>query len=156
MLEDKVILRPKPFKTILMGLVSLLLTVGGVFMAEEEPLKGWLITSFFGLCLLVFSIQLIPGSTQLTLSKEGFKATSLFRGQFTKWSDIEGFKVGYVGKTRFVKFDYTSKHKKHKFGKGLAKFLSGNHGALPSNYGMSLEDLSDLMNTWKSVTQFEK
>lgn len=139
-----------------MGLVSLLLTVGGVFMAEEEPLKGWLITSFFGLCLLIFSIQLIPGSTQLTLTKEGFKATSLFRGHFTKWSDIEGFKVGYVGKTRFVKFDYTSKHKKHKIGKGLAKFLSGNHGALPNTYGLTLKELCELMNEWKSRTQLEK
>jgi len=154
--EDKLILRPKPLKTIILALVCLAFTTGGILISLEEEWKGWLIASFFGLGLLVFIVQLIPGSSQLTLTKEGFIVTSLFRSYFTEWSDIEPFEVGYVGKSKFVKFDYKANHKKHKTGKGIAKFLTGNHGALPSNYGMSLEDLSGLMNTWKSATQLEK
>ena len=156
MLEDKLVLRPKPFKTIVFAVTSLLFVAGGIFMIEEEGWKGWLITSFFGLCFVTFIIQLIPGSTQLTLTQEGFTTTSLFRSHFTEWSDIEQFEVGYVGKSKFVKFDYKANHKKHKTGKGIAKFLSENHAALPSGYGLSLSELCDLMNEWKSLTQLEK
>lgn len=156
MLEDKLVLRPNPNRTILLGLVCLAFTVGGLLIAQQAIVKGWLIASFFGLGVFVFIIQLIPGSSQLSLTKEGFITTSLFRSHFTDWSDIEQFEVGYVGKSKFVKFDYKANHKKHKTGKGIAKFLSGNHGALPSNYGLSLSELCDLMNEWKTLTQLEK
>ena len=88
--------RPKYPKTILFGLISLLFTVGGTFMIEDEPIKGWLVTAFFGLCLLVFVIQLIPGSTELKLTNEGFEMTSLFRRRLTKWQDVKMFKIGYL------------------------------------------------------------
>lgn len=110
--EDKLILRPKPFKTIMFAVTSLLFVAGGIFILKEEVLKGRLITLFFGVCFLIFVIQLIPGSTQLSLTKEGFTTTSLFRSHFTDWSDIEQFEVGYVGKSKFVKFDYKANHKK--------------------------------------------
>jgi hypothetical protein len=93
------------------AVTSLLFVAGGIFILKEEVLKGWLITLFFGVCFLIFVIQLIPGSIQLTLTKEGFTTTSLFRSHFTEWSDIDQFKVGYVGKSKFVKFDYKANHK---------------------------------------------
>lgn len=142
--------RPKSPKTILLGLISLLFTVGGTFIVQEEPIKGWLITTFFGLCLLVFVIQLIPGSTELKLTNEGFEMTSLFRRSLTSWQDVKTFKIGYLGPNKTIMFDYVEGHNKHQTGKLIAKELSGSHGALPSTYGLKAADLLEIMNEWKN------
>jgi hypothetical protein len=152
MTDDKQIFRPKITKTILFVIVCLAFTIGGITMTDEDRLTGWLCASFFGLGVIVFLIQLIPGSTQLTLTKEGFIMTNLFRSHLTKWSDVKEFKIGYIGRARnkFVMFDYTNKHKKYGIGKSIAKSLSGSHGALPSNYGFKVSELVSIMNDWKN------
>ncbi len=142
--------RPGSQKTILLGLTSLLFTVGGTFVIEDEPLKGWLITLFFGLCLLVFLIQLIPGSTELTLTDKGFEMTSLFRKSLTRWQDVKTFRIGYLGRNMTVMFDYVDEHSKHQAGKLIAKNLSGSHGALPSTYGLKAAELLEVLNEWKT------
>ncbi len=119
-------------------------------MIQEEPLKGWLITSFFGLCLLVFIVQLIPGSTELKLTEEGFEMTSLFRKSTTKWTNVKSFRVGYLGQNKTVKFDYVDGHNKYAKGKRIAKQLSGNHGALPTTYGLKANELLRILNEWKN------
>ena len=144
------ILKPKATKTILLGIVCLAFFVGGILIAKEESLKGWLIASFFGLGFIVFIIQLIPGSTQLTLTKEGFIMTSLFRSHFTKWSDVKVFKIGYLGRNKAVMFDYVDNHTKYEFGKIVSKSLSNSHGALASNYGLKVTELLNLLNDWKN------
>ena len=150
MTNDKQILRPKATKTILLGLVCIAFIVGGIILNKEDSLKGWLIASFFGLGLIVFIIQLIPGSTQLTLTKEGFIMTNLFRNHLTKWSDIKEFKIGYLGRNTAVMFDYVDNHTQYEIGKIVAKSLSDSHGALPSNYGLNVTELLNLMNDWKN------
>ncbi len=150
MKHEKKIYRPKNPKIILLGLISLILMVGGTFIIQDEALKGWLITSFFGLCLLVFIVQLIPGSTELKLTEEGFEMTSLFRKSITKWTDVKSFKVGYLGQNKTIKFDYVDRYIKHTIGKSIAKQLSGNHGALPTTYGLKATELLKIMNRWKN------
>jgi hypothetical protein len=149
MANDTIMLRPKAPKTILLALVSLVFTAGGILIAQKESLKGWSIAAFFGLGFIVFIIQLIPGSTQLTLTKDGFIMTSLFRSNLTKWTDVKAFKLGYLGRKQAVVFDYSSTHKKHAVGKLIAKKLSNSHGALPSNYGLPHAELLSLLNSWK-------
>ena len=149
-MDDKEILKPKTTKTILLGIVSLTFTIEGIMLTDKESLKGWLIASFFGLGLIVFLIQLIPGSTQLTLTKEGFIMTSLFRSHLTKWSDVKEFKIDYLGRNKAVMFDYIDSYRKHQIGKTIAKSLSDSHGALPSNYGLELTELLNKMNECKN------
>lgn len=142
--------RPKTLKTILLGLTCLLFTIGGTLIIHDQPLKGWLGTSFFGLCLLVFIIQLIPGSTELKLTNEGFETTSLFRANLTKWKDVKTFRIGYLGKNKTIMFDYVESHKKHLAGKLIAKKMSGSQGALPSTYGLQANEILAIMNEWKN------
>jgi hypothetical protein len=148
MIQEDLILRPRPYKSILLGLLCLVFTIGGVYMAFDEGLKGFLIACFFGLGVLVAILQLIPGSNQLVLTKEGFTMTSLFRSHFIRWTDVDYFKPGYIGKSQFLLFDFSAEYKKHDVGKKIAKWISGKHAALPSNYGLSLQELSELMNEW--------
>jgi len=150
MKTEKQTFRPRNPKTVLLGLVSLTFVVSGIFMTKEQPIMGWFVTSFFGICLLVFLIQLIPGSTELTLTKEGFEMTSLFRKSVTRWTDIESFKIGYLGQSKTVMFDYNENYKKYETGKLIAKELSGSHGALPTTYGQKATELLKILNEWKN------
>lgn len=150
MKTERQIYRPKNPKTILLGLVCLAFVITGVFMTKDQPVMGWFVTSFFGICMIVFLIQLIPGSTELTLTKEGFEMTSLFRKSVTRWTDIESFRMGYLGRTKTVMFDYVDGHKKYHTGKFIAKELSGSHGALPTTYGFKATELLKILNEWKN------
>lgn len=150
MTDDKQILRPKAIKTIFRGVFCLALTIAGIMMTKDESLRGWLVASLFGILSLVFIIQLIPGSTQLTLTKEGFIITNLFRSKMTKWTDIKIFGIGIIGRNEAVMYDYVDTDTKHKVGKNIAKSFSNYHVALPSNYGLELSELLDLMNYWKN------
>ena len=137
-------------KLILLGIISLLSILGGLNLIQNEPIKGWLITLFFCFCFLVFIIQLIPGSTELKLTREGFEITTLFHKSLTKWDDIKTFKIGYLGLNKTVMFDYVEEHNKHEIGKLVAKKISGGQGALPSTYGLKATELLEIMTEWKN------
>lgn len=149
MKTKKLVLRPKTTQTILLAAVCLLFIIGGIIISKEETLKGWLVISFFGSGLIVFLVQLVPGSVQLTLTDQGFIITSLFRSHLTKWSDIKLFKIGYLGRKKAVMFDFVDDYQGQETGKMIASALSGSHGALPGNYGLKIPDLLDMMNQWK-------
>ena len=153
MKEEKKILRPNPLKTIGLLIVSVLFVTCGFYLIDKNPFLAWMIITFSCLGVIVFSIQLIPNSSHLKLTREGFEVKNLFKSDFTKWSDIEKFRVGYAGRTRMVMYDYSKEFKKYKVGKKIAKSLSGSEGALPNTYGMKAKNLVQLMNHWKSNMQ---
>lgn len=153
MREEIKILRPNPIKTIAFLIVGALFVVIGFYLMEENPFMAWIAIIFFGSGVIVFAIQLMPDSSILKLSNDGFEVKNLFKSDFTKWSDVNQFRVGYAGQTKMVMFDFSRDHKKHNVGKKVAKFLSGNEGALPETYGMKAKDLSELMNDWKSKNE---
>jgi hypothetical protein len=152
MQTDELILRPKKQKMILLAIVSMLFTYGGTLIIEDNSLKGWSITLFFALCLLIALIQLIPNSSQLKLTREGFIMTTLLRSHFTKWEDVKYFKEGRLGPKKMVMFDYTDKHDKFTAGKSIARHLSGSEGALPDTYGLKTHELISILNEWKINT----
>lgn len=143
---EVLILRPRKAKTVLLIIVSLLFVIGGKFMIEDGKQMGWFVSLFFGLCFLVFMVQLIPGASQLKLSEEGFTLTSLFRSHFTKWEDVVSFEEGYIGGKKSVMFNYVESHRKYLVGKNIAKGLSDFEGALPDSYGLKVSELRALMN----------
>ncbi len=113
---------------------------------EENTFTKWVTIIFFGLCIVVFIIQLLPNSSYLKLTNEGFEVRSLYRSHFTKWTEVSGFGIYYVSFNTMVAFDYTEEHKK---GKKISKILSSYQGALPQTYGMKAIKLAALMNEWK-------
>jgi hypothetical protein len=150
MKEETKILKPKRLKTIGLLLICILFVIAGIFLIEKNSFRAWLGIIFFSLCMVLFVIQLIPNSSHLKLTKNGFEIRSLFKSNYTKWSDVEVFKTGYVGQNKMVMFDFSKEHKKHNIGKKIAKFLASNEGSLPNTYGMKATDLAELMNKWKS------
>lgn len=149
MKNENLILRPKKSNNILLLTGSLAFTAIGFIVLKDNEFISWVAILFFGLCSLVFLIQLLPGSTQLFLTEDGFIITSLFRSHFTDWKEVKSFKIGYLGRDLTVMFDYVDSHKKHTIGKYISKEMSGSHGALPSTYGMKATELLKLMNEFK-------
>ena len=118
----------------------------GVWMASEKPLIGYLCIVFFGLCALVFTVQLHPNSSYLTVSPDGFTFCALFRQTFVPWSQTTEFVVVNVRNHQMVGWNYALGYQGQKAGRVLAKAIAGVEAALPDTYGIKASDLANLMN----------
>lgn len=153
-MEKIIILRAKKGRTIFLLIVCLFFVLAPVLINKKYDMIDWGSSVFFGAGVIIYLIQLLPNSSYLKLDEEGFELKSTYKLTYTKWSDVDRFKVGYIktrySKTKMIMLDYSEKYKKHKTGREISNYISGADGALPDNYGMKIEQLVKLMNEWKS------
>ena len=137
-----------------MLLVSIGFVVIGIFIIDREPNIAWGSILFFGLCAIVFIINLTPGSSYLKLTEEGLEIKSLYRSHFIPWESVKVFKVSEMRiqyhTKKMVMFDYSNLYTKQKVGRKLARIVSGSEGTIPDTYGMSPENLAQFLNDWKA------
>ena len=76
---------PSRKKWLLLMVVGIAFTAGGIFMVREQADGGWFVLIFFGLGLVVSIAMLLPGAGGLLLDSDGFKMTSLFRSHRSRW-----------------------------------------------------------------------
>jgi len=50
-----------------------------------------------------------------------------------------------------VVFNYSDHYDRVKMMRGFARKIAGYEGALPDTYGMSADQLADLLNNWKAI-----
>jgi hypothetical protein len=141
-----------PRRTKVFGLLvlSLVFVGGAVLMVLEGRKAGWLWGGFFGLCALVFTVQLHPRSSFLTVSEAGLEFSSLFRKRFVRWSDISEFGVYTIRQhglavSRFVGFNYSAGRLRSTKARRISKALAGFEGGLPDTYGYRAEELAALL-----------
>lgn len=91
--DGLILLRPKPTKWLLVALGSLAFVLIGIWMVRSRDMFGWLAIVFFGLCLAVSLICLLPKASYLRLTPDGFTMCSLFRAHTIRWEDVRGFGV---------------------------------------------------------------
>lgn len=115
-------------------------------VACHEP-KGWLVAGFFGVCLCVLFVNALPSASHLRLDASGFEVRSLFRAKAYRWSDIESFGVARIGGTVSVVF---TRRPTGSSPPAMGFRLSRADGALPDRYGMSAEELSLLLEAWRT------
>ena len=117
----------------------------------DDDVAGWLCSGFFALCAFVFAVQLIPGSSSLELSDEGFVVCSLFRkGPIHSWHDVSEFAAEVVrGSGRKMVLYDRYKGPKSALRRVNRTFV-GHSDALPDNYGLKAEELAALMNLRRS------
>jgi len=165
MRNEAITLKPRKLKTIGYLLISCAFVFIGFIVIDENALLRWSSISFFGLGVIVFIIQLIPDSTYLRLTRDGFEVRSLYKSNFTKWDEIKSFRAGsltvptYTNLGTFIStnkkmvfYDYKKSHKKYRIGKSL----SGRQAALPDLYGMKVDELAKLMNKWKNKNSVQQ
>lgn len=138
-------LRPRRLPLLGLLAVALAFTAAGVGMTGDRPLAGWFVAGFFGLCAVVFAVQLIPNSTYLRLEPAGFTFASMFRAHFVPWDGVQQFSLTQVGTQRMVGWTFTPSYAAHATGRRVSRALSGLEAGLPDTYGLTAEALVELL-----------
>ncbi len=146
-LNDRM-LRPSQMKLVGLCVLTAILVAAGVFCVRTGyRVIGWLDIAFFGMCIAVFAVMMLPGAGYLRLREDGFEMCSLFRRSYLPWHAVEVFEVGRIGLNKRVVFNLNRDVGMDK-ARAVARSISGWEGALPDTYGMSAQALADLMNAY--------
>jgi hypothetical protein len=128
-------------------------TALGVWLGLSGKGMGWVTAACFGLGVVVFAVQLLPGSAYLKLGPDGFVTCTMFRAHSRRWSDVDRFEAGRIGLNRMVVFDFAPGYARSAAAREAAAGLTGWEGALPDTYGMPAEELAELMNRYKAASE---
>jgi len=144
-----VTLRPSRLKWFLVLLICAAFTAGGIAMVADGATGGWFVLVFFGLGVPLSIAAMLPGAGGLTLDRNGFEITNLFRRQSYVWPDVSGFEAARIppAGNNMVVFDHAGA-----VGRTVAKLnvsLVGRNAGLPDTYGLSADVLADLMDRWR-------
>ncbi|MEM6687019.1 MAG: STM3941 family protein [Bacteroidota bacterium] len=149
-LEEK-ILYPSKVKSSMLVIISLIFTLGGAFMIAAGDTIGWLVSGFFGICLVVAIVGMFPKANYLKLHKSGFELCSLFRKTKYQWEDVHMFKVKKMYVNTMVMFNFSEQFQQHITMRKVNTKLSGSEGALPDTYGLTAKELASLLNTYQQT-----
>jgi hypothetical protein len=141
---------PSPWKTLLVLIVCLGFVAAGVFLVPERSAMFYASIGLFALGAVVMIVQLLPGSSYLTVSREGFETCTLFRKTLTRWQDVSEFGVYRMRGSKFVGFNFSPEYSKAAGARKVSRGLVGFEGALPDTYGFRAEDLAELLDYCRS------
>lgn len=147
------ILHPRRQKLLLLLAMSLAFVAAGVMMIRDERPMGWFSAGFFGLCSLVFLIQLHPRASFLKLERNGFTFCALFRSHTVRWEDVREFDVTQVVLNRMVGWNFVHGYRPAEKTRALSHSMSGYESALPDTYGLKAEELAQIMEHWRANSQ---
>lgn len=136
------ILKPGKIKSIILILVSTGFVCLGISLIEKSIWIAILTILFFGICLIIFVINMIHGSSYLKIDERGIEMKTLFRTTLIPWQAVNGFKTKSIFITKMVTFNIDEKLLEH-------SGLKGKTGAFPDTYGMSADSLAALLNSYK-------
>jgi hypothetical protein len=144
-----VTLYPSRKKWLLVLAGGAVFAVGGTLMIRDGDPTGWFVLVFFAAVALVAAAVLLPGAGALTLDRDGFEITNLFRHHRIRWQDASGFTAARIPPARhlFVVFDQASASGKLVAHVNVA--IAGRNASLPDTYGQSAEKLAELMAAWR-------
>jgi hypothetical protein len=143
---EELVLKPSFWKYIGVRILSAVGTAVGIWMIYSGNWIGWYMTSIFGLVSLLASVQLIPGSTYVRIHAEGLEVCFFFRSRHILWKDVTRFGVARRNSSRMVVYDFVPDYSGQNRSRALCRLLFGWDAALPDSFGMSCEELADLMN----------
>ena len=136
-------LKPGKIKNITLILISTAFIVLGISLLEKNMLVAVLNIFFFGICLIIFIINMIPNSSYLTIDERGIEMKNLFRTTFIPWQAVSGFKTKFIFINKMVVFDIDQKLLD-------SSKIKSKTGAFPDTYGMSAKNLANLLNEYKA------
>lgn len=147
---DRRTLRPSRWKLVGLSALSILLVAAGVLCLKDDwVVVGWFNIVFFGVCILVFAVMMLPGAGYLRLERDGFEICSLFRTSYASWSCVQSFQVARIGVNQMVVFNLVEGIEGLEKTRAVNRAVSGWEGGLPDTYGMSAQALADLMNNYR-------
>jgi hypothetical protein len=152
---EVLVFRPSKFKWILILLASSGFVVAGATVMIPFPSQrwqGWLVVCFFGICTLASILQLLPSSSWLRLTVEGFQTRTMFRElPMIRWREVGSFSVARLPPLRLTKMVvYDAVQPRHEKLAAVNRRLVGASEGLPDTYGHRADKLAAIMNEWRS------
>jgi hypothetical protein len=127
-------------------------TILGILLSIRGDVVGMLGAAFFGICAVAGVITLLPGASSLRLDEKGFGFTRFFRTQKFHWNEVGDFGIwtfGWIIKGEGVVFN-VSKSRLSILEK-INTALADRNGYLPDTYGLTAEELVELMTAWQNL-----
>lgn len=147
-----VTLYPSKMKMLLVWAICAGFTAGGIMLIPTDPLTGWSACIFFSLGVIILPFVMLPHASALTLNEDGFDLIVLYRRGHLHWRDANDFAAENAHRLdECVAFDQIipGVHPVMNKVMRLATMLTGHTGRLPDTYGLSADDLADLMIRWR-------
>lgn len=131
-------LTPPPLRTALLLAASLVwLGFGGYLLAVSRGVLPFVLALVGLTGAIVYGLALIPGGSYLEAGPGGLVISASFRKRALAWSEIEGFAVRQLGrKKKMVRYRLVPRAGQTRVREEL----------LPDTYGMSAEELAELLN----------
>jgi hypothetical protein len=148
--DDELILYPTRTKWLLVLLVCAAFLAFALLMSPERQIISWVSIVGFGLGGLVSIVALLPGSSYLRLSRQGYEQRAFFRTSKQSWQHIERFQARKLptGLNRFVGFNFDLDYPRNVTARRVNRSLTGADAGLADTYGLSADELAKLMNEW--------
>ncbi|CAM4279897.1 hypothetical protein [Bordetella muralis] len=151
-----VVLRTTTIKLLVCSLLSAIF--GGVILwmllndtlALIKQLILWPGAAFFLFGSVMLLVRAASGGTTLHLNRDGFEMKSIWNTKKVHWQDSSEFTVTSINHklTKLVAFDDTAVAST-----GMARLnrhIIGHHAGLTETYGLTHEDLAELLNAWRA------
>lgn len=150
-LPDSMTLKPNR----LSWLFTFLISVGFVGIAiwlgpNEDPMLFYGAGGFFLLCALVSAPLMLGVGSRLILERNSFTCRTLFRSFTRKWLECSDFHPVHAGMRSMVGFTTQRDEAAHPNLAAVNRAVLGASGALPETFGISAEELADLMNRFRA------
>ena len=146
---DPVTFRPSRKKWLLVFAGGALFAAGGYWMIRSDEQAGWFVLIFFGLVALAGALAMLPGAGALTLDRDGFEFSSLFRRSRARWRDVSRFEVAELPPSGHKMVVYDDALQKGGLMAAASTAISGHTSGLPDTYGLAPADLARLMQQWR-------
>jgi hypothetical protein len=129
---------------------NLAFVTAGLIMLLQGQKTGLYVAIAFGLLVLPLAMVALPGAAKLTVMRDGFIATALYRGHLTRWADVSEFQIAQMARSKqyILVYDDASLVKGSHLLSGSS--YAGRNSALPSTYGLSAEELARILNHWRA------
>jgi hypothetical protein len=129
---------------------NLAFVAAGLIMLLQGQKLGLYVAIAFGLLALPLAMVALPGAAKLQIMREGFIATALYRGHLTRWTDVSEFRIAMMGsgKQHILVYDDAGLREGSHLLSGSR--YAGRNSALPSTYGMTAEELTRILNYWRT------
>jgi len=130
------------------GAGSLAFTAIGVWMVTRGDGRGWFVAGLFGLGVVMCAAMFWTGSAYLKLLPDRFVVCVFWRRHHYHWDGVGPFRAIELPHGNLVGFDLAEDAKRPK-GAWVAVAVSGAEAALPDGYGLTVDELTALMNEWR-------
>lgn len=144
--------RTRSSRDLMLLLLSISFTLVGWWMADSEPVCGWLCVVIFGLTTPILLVAFVTGGTELRLDGDGFERGNVFGRKRYRWNEIEPLYIYRVRGGRFLAVKYLPGKgartvMRDVFGEGVVIAAESKFGG--TSYGIPLKELCNIMNSWR-------